>query len=336
MTAASRTSFATTDLVCRPDHEPVLMAALRAPSAHNAQAWRLVPLEDGESYEVHYDHHDYLPHDPDDRDACLAMGAFVETLVLAADRDGLQAQVRPVLERRDGDLDVARVRLRPAPAGHIADPLAAAVGDRCTNRLPYRSTPLAPGLVDSLTELGCRLQPPAEMAALVRKASLLSWGDRRFVADLARWMRWTNDVTDGLTPACLGLTAADQLLLRLALRLGRLPRWAAAPYAARDVRLLRSAPAVAVLTAPDTSLPALFDAGRRLLRCWVTICAAGAAYHPISIAVDVPETGAQLDARLGQTAVAMFRIGYPDGELPPSARRPLSSVLRPPVVGGGA
>lgn len=330
------TVFPAVDLRLPSAHQAVLTAALRAPSAHNAQPWRLVAADDGQTYEVHYDHHDYLPLDPDDRDACLAMGAFVENLALAADREGLDARVTPVLQRHGADLDVARVRLRPARAGHVRDPLAPAVGGRHTNRQPYRSRPLEPALAEDLIGLGCRLVPPAETASLVREASLLSWGDRRFVADLATWMRWDTDVEDGLTPDCLCLTAADRMLLRLALRLGRLPRWAAAPYAARDVRLLRSAPAVAVLTAADKRLSALFDAGRRLLRCWVTICAAGAAYHPISIAIDVPSTAARLDEQLGQTAVAMFRIGYPEGPVPLSPRRALSSVLRPPVRRGSA
>ena len=53
----------------------VLTESLRAPSAHNAQPWRITPRADG-GYELHYDHLDYLPFDPDDRDAYLAMGAL--------------------------------------------------------------------------------------------------------------------------------------------------------------------------------------------------------------------------------------------------------------------
>ncbi len=318
------------EIRCHPGHEAVLSAALRAPSAHNAQAWRLAPLPDGESYEVHYDYLDYLPADPDDRDACLGMGAFVETLVLAADRDGFDVDVAPVLRRSGTDLDVARVRVRHRGHATPRDPLAAVIGERHTNRLPYHRRALAPELVADVTSLGCRLLPPAEMADLVREASLLSWSDRRFVADLKVWTRWRPGAVDGLAPDCLCLSRTDQVLLRLALALGRLPRWAAVPYAARDVRLLRSAPAVAVLTAPDLSLPSLFDAGRRLLRSWTSICAHGAAYHPISIAVDVPRTAARLRERVGEEPVAMFRIGYADPIAARSGRRPLASVLRSP------
>ena len=66
-----------------PSHRQVLTEALRAPSAHNAQPWRLAVRPDG-SYQLHYNHLDYLPYDPDDRDAYLAIGAFLETAALAA------------------------------------------------------------------------------------------------------------------------------------------------------------------------------------------------------------------------------------------------------------
>ena len=73
--------------------QAVLTESLRAPSAHNAQPWRITPRADG-GYELHYDHLDYLPYDPDDRDAYLAMGAFLETMSLAAQRHGLIAGLR--------------------------------------------------------------------------------------------------------------------------------------------------------------------------------------------------------------------------------------------------
>ena len=108
-------------------HLPILTEGLRAPSAHNAQPWRLVPVtgpeEEGRraqgtgTYELHYDHHDYLPFDPDDRDAYLCMGAFVETLSLAALRHGHVLTVAPVYVRTDSDLHVVDVTISPATGG---------------------------------------------------------------------------------------------------------------------------------------------------------------------------------------------------------------------------
>jgi hypothetical protein len=168
------------------------------------------------------------------------------------------------------------------------------------------------------------------MARLVRKASVLSWNDRRFVADLDRWISADPDAKAGMTPAGLPLSRLEWTGLRLALRLGRLPAPLAHVAAARDIRLLAQAQAVAVLGADNLTPPVLADAGRRLLRSWVAINAAGFAYHPISVAVDRPETAPQVAATAGvPVPVAVFRIGRPRREAPRSNRRDLADVLRP-------
>ena len=307
--------------------QAVLTESLRAPSAHNAQPWRITPRADG-GYELHYDHLDYLPYDPDDRDAYLAMGAFLETMSLAAQRHGLIAGFTPVFSRNGTDLYVGCVRFRAAEADRPADPLAGPAADRHTNRQPYDRTPLPDELRSKLTALGCKLVPPAQMARLVRKASVLSWNDRRFVADLDRWISADPGAPAGMTPAGLPLSRLEWTGLRLALRLGRLPAPLAHVAAARDIRLLDQAQAVAVLGAADLTPPALADAGRRLLRSWVAINAAGFAYHPISIAVDRPETAPQVATTAGvPVPVAVFRIGRPRRAAPRSNRRDLADVL---------
>jgi len=71
--AAARRSEAQAALASVPAaHQRVLASALRAPSAHNAQPWR-IRLQPGPRYELHYDHHEYLPADPQDRDAYLSL-----------------------------------------------------------------------------------------------------------------------------------------------------------------------------------------------------------------------------------------------------------------------
>ncbi len=240
--------------------QAVLTESLRAPSAHNAQPWRITPQPDG-GYELHYDHLDYLPHDPDDRDAYLAMGAFLETMNLAAQRHGLSVGFTPVFSRNGTDLHVGSVRFSEADAGRPADPLAEAAADRHTNRQPYDRTPLPDELRTRLTALGCTLVPPGQMARLVGQASLLSWNDRRFVADLDRWISADPDAPMGMTPAGLPLSRLEWTGLRLALRLGRLPGPLARVAAARDIRLLAQAQAVAVLGAADLTPPVLADAG---------------------------------------------------------------------------
>jgi len=334
MSALHEPATARRPLGPHPGHERIVAAAVRSPSAHNAQPWRLAPLSDGNSYELHYDAADYLPHDPEDRDAGLAMGAFYESIAMAADLEELSASFTPRFTREGSDLLVGLVTIEPRGGGVDSDPLAPFLSRRMTNRSRYERLGLDPALVAALTDLGCLFRPPKEIARLIAEASKDSWSGHQFIHDLKEWMRFTNHADDGMTPEVLALSALDVIGLRIALRLGRLPRAVSRVYAARDVRLATSAPAVAVLTAPDMTLPSIFDAGRRLLRSWTTVVAAGAAYHPWSIVIDEDRTRPMLAGLVGAAPMAMFRVGYPRAEIPRSRRRPVETFLRPPTTEG--
>ena len=316
-----------------PAHERVLTDALRAPSAHNAQPWRVIVDEALQCYELHYDHNDYLPFDPDDRDAYLCLGAFVETAALSAVRYGHRVDFTPVFAREGSDLFVGRVTIRAALESDPGDPLAEAAADRHTNRCEYDRTPLPAALVTELDALGCVMVSPELMSRLVAKASVCAWRDPRFVGDLGTWLKLDDNAAPaGMTPAGLPLTKVETTALRVAFRARRLPAPLARVFASRDVRLLRHATAVAVLQSDDLSAASLFDAGRRLLRAWVAIGSAGFAYHPISIAVDRPETAPDVAAISNAACpVAVFRIGHPTGPAPRSNRRSLADVLHTKV-----
>jgi hypothetical protein len=304
-----------------------LLAALRAPSAHNAQPWRLVPVDEG-VFRLRYAFADKLDADPDDRDALLAMGAFFETLSMAARANGMVAGFEAGFSVEADGMTLGTVTLRRAMGVDPPDPLAESVGRRVTNRTPYRRSPLPPRLRDELMGLGCTLLAPGDVAPLVSKASVLAWRDPRFVHDLREWTRFNDSAVDGLTCACLNLSRVDRLALRFALWRGRLPGWLAWVYAQRDVRLTRDSAAVAVLSVPLGRDPmALFECGRRLLRCWVATVASGHAYHPISIVID-QATAPELTRLAGvDDAVAIFRVGEPTGAAVASNRRPLSAVV---------
>lgn len=315
-----------------PEIREILDEAQRAPSAHNAQPWRLhLDADDPTLIELRYDHTEYLPFDPEDRDAMLCLGAYVETLAFSATRRGMGVSVDPIFDWSSGDLAVCRVRLR---ATEYVDPaerlLAVAAADRHTHRGSYRKQPLPDGLVEQLEDLGCVLVRPPEIARTVARASVLSWRDRRFVTDLDAWTRADENAPDGMTPVGLGLARYEWLALRLAFWAGRLPAPLAMLFASRDVRLLRTAPAVAVMTTDGLTPAELFEAGRRLLRAWVAVGAAGCGSHPISISVDRSETRPMVrELADGREPVAVFRVGVPKARAPRSNRVPLSAVLRP-------
>ncbi|MDB5182608.1 MAG: twin-arginine translocation pathway signal protein [Candidatus Saccharibacteria bacterium] len=313
-----------------PDHLGLLNASLRAPSAHNAQPWKIKPLPDGKTYELHYDHNDYLPDDPDDRDAYLTMGAFVETIVLEAPNFNLAVTVTPKLSRTGDDLFVAEVSFSPLAPGGQTDPLSAWVSKRSTNRNHYTKDALTPELETSLKDLGNALVEPKILKDVLTEASMKSWANPRFVHDLKVWYRSDKHAGDGYTSPQMHLSPVVTAALKFAFWRGNLKsKFMERIYSTRDVAMFTAAPKAAVLSATDMSPAALFDAGRRLFRSWVTIIAAGYVYHPFSIAIDEKSTAPQV-AKLSNTPVpvALYRIGK--SNKPPRAmsnRKPLKDVL---------
>lgn len=301
-------------------------AALRAPSAHNAQPWRLSRLA-GHRYLLWYAYADKLQADPDDRDGLLAVGGFYETLRLAGEGRGLEVAFEPTTSHHQAGISLGAVTF--SPLRREPDPLAAAIGKRQCNRHPYARTPIPADLARGLAALGNVLLPSEQVAGLVSRASVMSWKDSRFVSDLGEWTRFDDHHPDGMDFACLRLNRFDQLALRLALRLGRLPGWLAWIYAQRDVRLTRSSGAMAVLIADGREPQALFECGRRLIRSWTLINSSGFSWQPMSVVIDQPtvrELGTLIE---GRDPVAIYRVGYTPNHAAWSKRRSLEDVLVP-------
>ncbi len=311
-----------------PDHIKLLEAALRSPSAHNAQPWKIKPLPDNKSYELHYDHNDYLPEDPDDRDAYLTMGAFVETLVLEAPNFGIEVAVHPRFTRNGDDLFVAKVDLTK-DATIIPSPLNKAVSQRQTNRNPYTDEPLPAKLISDLEKLGNTIIEPALLKDTLIEASMKSWRNPRFVHDLHVWYRKDLRSPDGFTSPQMRLNAIDTLALKFAFWRGQLKsKMVERLYSTRDVAMFTAAPRAAVLGADDISPTSLFDAGRRLLRSWVTVTEAGFMCHPFSIAIDEKSTVPKVAQLTGvKVPVSLYRIGKAKKAPYGSNRKTLKSVL---------
>jgi nitroreductase len=302
----------------------ILEAALRAPSAHNVQPWRLTRLGE-RRYLLWYAYEDKLLADPDDRDGIMAIGGFYETLRLAAEARGVAASLAFCFRQHAAGIELAEVMLEGGKS--FPDPLAASVGKRQSNRNAYERAPLPAGLAKELEGLGNVLLDPKLIAPLVQRASVMAWKDSRFVTDLDEWTRFDEVSPDGMTVDCLDLNWFDQGALKFALRRGKLPGWLARVYAQRDVRLTSASGALAVLITMDRRPETLFECGRRLVRSWVTINAAGYSWHPMSIVIDQPTVRELSEMIGGRDGVAIYRVGYTPKEAPWSKRRGLKSVL---------
>ena len=313
-----------------PEHIGLLDATLRAPSAHNAQPWLIRPLDDNRTYELHYDQNETLPEDRDSKDAYLTMGALVETMALQAPNHGFDVAVTPQLTRDGQDLFIAKVAITGLTEDSPFDILSNWVDKRVTNRNRYQKDPLPAALEHDLEGLGNVLVDPELLKDVVLEASIKSWANPRYLRDLETWFRNDEAAEDGITPRPFNISKADVLALRFAFWRGSLKsKMMGQFYSSRDVGTFTSGPKAAVLTAAEMTPPALFDAGRRLLRSWVTITAADYSYQPFSVAVDEESAAAKVGEITGvEFPVALYRIGR--AAKPPrglSNRKPLHKVL---------
>lgn len=124
-----------------PHLERILDLARWAPSGDNTQPWRFEILGD-EHILVHgFDTRDHVVYDLDGHASQLAIGALLETMVIAASATGRSATI----QRRPGTPEthlLFDVRFRPA-AGMTPDPLLPCIETRVVQRRPMSTRPLS-------------------------------------------------------------------------------------------------------------------------------------------------------------------------------------------------
>lgn len=314
-----------------PAHVSLLNDTLQSPSAHNVQPWKIKPLGDDAQYDLYYYQADNLPLDHHNKDAYLTMGAFVETMVLQAPNHGLVAKVSPELTKEGKNLYIARISIAASVGQEPHDKLSDWVGSRITNRNKYsKNVALTPDLEDALSELGNTLVDPEDLKSTVHEASSNAWADERYIADLEEWFHPQKEAVDGITPKAFNIDKASEVGLRFAFRHGPFKsKLMGKLLAAADVGYFTHSTKAAVLNAPDMQPSSLFEAGRRMLRSWVTITGHGYSYQPYSVAIDEAEPAAKVAEITGvDNPISLIRIGKakqpPRGQSP---RRPLDKVI---------
>ena len=277
----------------------------RAPSAHNTQPWRLDygPDRIGLGFDParHLD-----AGDPTRRDLELALGAFVETVLIAAAAEGVGLAF-------DGDAFVPGP-VYESPFG--PDDLRR----RQTSRLPYESrlteAELAAARAELLGDERLDELPAQELTELFLVADRHVYESPPIVAELRRWLRLSKSdpdyERDGLTYEALALSRLEARLLGVALRPAPLRAVCALrlhhAFASSSASVLRSGSALVLSSSGDVRA-----SGRTLLRVWLGLSALGCFTHPLSQLIDFEPTERELARRLGIEAprrvLSVFRAG---------------------------
>jgi nitroreductase len=306
--------------------EELLAAATAAPSMHNTQPWRFRVSQD--AIELRADPERMLRvADPAGRAVHIACGAALFNLRLAAAIAGREPVIT-LLPDPGQPLLLATVRLAgPHRAGPAERELHAAITLRHTNRGPFRSRPVPPGV---LAELGdaARVEggilhvldhdETARVLYLVRDAERAWLADPAYRAELARWAGGPRD-REGIPDSALGPRSPDHPAPVREFVPGR-PSPAGYAWFEED-------PQLAVLSTPSGGKAGWLLAGQALQRVLLTATARGIAVSPLTQPLETHEAWLVRDPRSGHEEPQMIlRLGY---GLPvsPAPRRPVTDVL---------
>lgn len=311
-----------------PHLDPVLRDLLRwaslAPSSRNAQPWR-VRLTGPRSFVLGLDPARRLSvADPDDRDAVVALGAFLENLMLAARARALSVETR-VLPRDTTRRELVVVEWGPGPQRDY--PLERLVARR-TRRTGFAARAIRPADLRVLewpfgghAAVFDPSTPPGKLLADgTVEATRLQWGERAARMEWSQWTRWRDldgrRFRDGLTPEALEMSGFANWWVRATYSRSTV---LSPSYASRVVERtrarVRECGAWMVVTAEDDSAPALLATGARFERMALLLEGRGVAAHPMQQLLEQPQTRGALAGALGlgEPPRMILRLGYVTG-----------------------
>jgi len=311
----------------------LVRAAVAAPSMHNTQPWRFRIQGAGSTIELHADPARTLPvGDPDGRAAHIACGAALLNLRVAAAAAGLRPDIR-LLPDPGRPLLLAEIRLvGPHHPTRWDRELHAAIWRRQTNREPFSSRPVPPGVRAELAEAACveratlaflDRDEAGRVLRLAAEAERDLLAEPAYRAELARWAGGYRD-RDGIPGSALGPRSPE----------GRDPVRDFTPERRRaPVRYawFEEHPQLAVLSAGPGGPRAWLAAGQALERVWLTATCRGISACPLTQPLEAAEAWRVRDPRSAVGGPQMIlRIGY-GLPLPPGAPRlPVTEVIDQP------
>ena len=334
-----------------------LAAAILAANPHDTQPW-LFQINNEASITVYADRARNLgAFDPFRREMHLGLGAAIENLVHAANVHGYTPYVRPVAGRLTAsppDEPFIAAHITMDPGAPSRDPLYEAIPNRHTNRGVYLDKPVAPAVLNGLSQLAddadvrvvflAEPKARAEMGALIVEATTRIIADPEMSAASAHWIRTgRRDIEkyrDGITLEAAGISPATIVLAKLAPDLGAATQDQTWLANTRDIQV--HAPVLGMILVKDRlDMAGAIAAGRAWERLHLTATAQGLSCQPLNQPVECVDRNAQLGrADSYQSALVKlasapgwqptftFRLGYAEKPATPSPRRPLDDVMK--------
>lgn len=319
--------------------EPIIQTALRTPSPHNTQPWRLRITGDRHAT-LFMEAARTLP-DEDTTGQFLrcAMGMFLESLRIVSANAGFTLKQTSI----DGDVRAPLIGFAELELEQGSEP--SPYSDdlfqiRRTSRLPSSGAAIDPQLAAVLAQAlpgyGQRyhqFDDAALIEAIIEENIRAVFHDlnvRTYHDEIARWFRYSDEEArakaDGLDYRCMRVPAAELKLMR---DLPQVMRWPLTRGIVRRLyrRQLGRVSQIGVIAGPFFDDAASVNAGAYLMRFWLDLARRKLFIHPFGNLVTNPQARARIRELTGIDEIwLVFRIGYTDAP-PESFRRPLNEVL---------
>jgi nitroreductase len=306
----------------------LIAAAVRAPSSHNTQPW--VFRVRGPCIDLLADRTRALPaSDPDDRELTISCACALFNLRVAAAHAQLAAMLQAPSDPADPDwlttLELAPASAPDAPLASLFD----AVALRRTYRRTFADRPVAADVLEALAEAATRegawlhvlesKDQRQQAAELVAEGDEEQWANPTWRRELAAWMHPRRH-GDGLALPGLALPIAQAVVRTFDMGYG---------VAARDIQLADASPVLAVLGTTGDALADWLAAGQALQRLLLTAALHGLQASYLNQPIQMAPLRNQLRQVTGRAGFVqlLLRLGYADGEVHATPRRPLEEVI---------
>jgi hypothetical protein len=226
-------------------------------------------------------------------------------------------------------------------SGAEHDPLQALVAGRRTYRGAFAAGGdagrLAPLAAETDVILVTRADGVARLAQLNDEASLRTYRDKAFRAELVSWMRLSPRhprwALDGLNAEAMEMSGFEAAGAGMVLRPGvfeTLDKLGAAGPLVAEAKVVRSAQAIVLFHRPEDEPP--LETGRRFYRLWLAFAALGVSAAPMAVLADDLQARAVIAAEfgvpVGRRLITAFRLGVaPTRSRPPKPRLPAETLI---------
>ena len=296
-----------------------LSYAVLAPNPHNRQPW-LIELIGEDKVRIHRDSDRDLPQtDPHHRQLYIGLGAFLETMVLAAGAQGNSVALTLLPDGVDGPVAEATFA-----AGGASDPLALQILNRHSNKAPYAAESLPQPQLNILQNYATlytteeQVAPIRELTKRAFEIEMMTPHTLKESVDLMRIGKAEiNKNPDGieLRDPMLEALRLTGLLTEKVLMDTEHP--ANKAHLSDYLAMLEATPHYAVLTSSSNTRADQLQVGRRLMRLYLKGSEMGIGMHPVSQALqeyaemkDQFAIAHRLLAPQGHTVQMLLRVGY--------------------------